>query len=98
MHVSKEFSPLLPDHNPGRCLRSVSRYFSIFGNWHKLFVGNADFNRTFVAVSEPRAKPSALLPFRRDPDFVDRPVMRQILQQACEPGARLGLVGLGGVG
>jgi hypothetical protein len=42
--------------------------------------------------------PSAIIPFRRDRDFVDRSLLDDILQRAAEPGTRIGLVGLGGVG
>ncbi len=42
--------------------------------------------------------PSAIIPFRRDRDFVERPVLGDLSQRAAEPGARVGLVGLGGVG
>ncbi|KAL9035008.1 MAG: hypothetical protein Q9214_006785, partial [Letrouitia sp. 1 TL-2023] len=43
--------------------------------------------------------PSSTIPFRRDPDFVDRETMLDQLNQKCaEPGSRAALVGLGGVG
>jgi Heterokaryon incompatibility protein (HET) len=42
--------------------------------------------------------PSATIPFRRDRDFVERPILGNISQRAAQPGARIGLVGLGGVG
>ena len=41
---------------------------------------------------------SSLIPFRRDRDFVGRDVLNDLWQRACEPAARIGLVGLGGVG
>ncbi|KAJ6102772.1 P-loop containing nucleoside triphosphate hydrolase protein [Penicillium sp. IBT 16267x] len=43
--------------------------------------------------------PLSTVPFRRDPDFVDRGViLDQIQEKGSTPGARLALVGLGGVG
>jgi hypothetical protein len=42
--------------------------------------------------------PSSTIPFRRDRDFVERPILGNISQRAAQPGARIGLVGLGGVG
>ncbi|KAL9002859.1 MAG: hypothetical protein Q9188_004243 [Gyalolechia gomerana] len=43
-------------------------------------------------------KPSSTVPFRRDPDFVDRDVLTQIEQKCSKPASRTALVGLGGVG
>ena len=42
--------------------------------------------------------PSIVIPFRRDRDFVQRSLLNDIVQLATEPGTRIGLVGLGGVG
>ncbi|KAK3902308.1 kinesin light chain [Staphylotrichum tortipilum] len=43
--------------------------------------------------------PSAIIPFSRDPDFVNRgDILYQIDQRCSEPAARVALVGLGGVG
>ncbi|KAL6240402.1 hypothetical protein RBB50_012684 [Rhinocladiella similis] len=46
----------------------------------------------------PPPPPSAIIPFCRDRDFVERGVLNDIWQRAFEPAARIGLVGLGGVG
>ncbi|KAH7096020.1 hypothetical protein FB567DRAFT_430684 [Paraphoma chrysanthemicola] len=44
-------------------------------------------------------RPSRVLPFRRDPDFVNRGTLLNELQEKCSPPAsRVALVGLGGVG
>ncbi|PVH90410.1 hypothetical protein DM02DRAFT_722561 [Periconia macrospinosa] len=44
-------------------------------------------------------KPSCVVPFRRDPDFVDRgTLLDQIREKCCAPASRVALVGLGGVG
>lgn len=48
--------------------------------------------------SRPPPPPSAIIPFRRDRDFVERDVLNDLWQRASEPAARIGLVGLGGVG
>ncbi|KAJ6151109.1 P-loop containing nucleoside triphosphate hydrolase protein [Penicillium chermesinum] len=49
----------------------------------------------------PKTPPTPLstVPFRRDPDFVDRgTLLDEIDEKAVHPGARVGLVGIGGVG
>ncbi|KAK5082564.1 hypothetical protein LTR70_007670 [Exophiala xenobiotica] len=46
----------------------------------------------------PSPPPSIVVPFRRDRDFVERPVFDEIWQRASKPAARVGVVGLGGVG
>jgi hypothetical protein len=50
--------------------------------------------------TKPRPSPplSAIIPFRRDRDFVERDVFGDIWQRVFEPAARIGLVGLGGIG
>lgn len=48
--------------------------------------------------TRPRPKPTILIPFRRDPDFIERDVLHDVVHKSKEPGARIGLVGLGGVG
>ena len=53
----------------------------------------------FLERSEPRFEPLSTVPFQRDPDFVRRDgLLNQIHQRASIPGARIALVGLGGVG
>ncbi|PVH91623.1 hypothetical protein DM02DRAFT_734103 [Periconia macrospinosa] len=48
---------------------------------------------------ETPPKPSCVVPFRRDPDFVDRgTLLDQIREKCCAPASRVALVGLGGVG
>lgn len=46
----------------------------------------------------PRSTPSSTVPFRRDPYFVDRPVLAEVNCRSQQPASRLALVGLGGVG
>ncbi|OJI99265.1 hypothetical protein ASPVEDRAFT_80884 [Aspergillus versicolor CBS 583.65] len=49
--------------------------------------------------SETPPNPLSTVPFRRDPDFVDRgTLLDQIDEKGSEPGSRIALVGLGGVG
>ncbi|EMC93782.1 hypothetical protein BAUCODRAFT_74513 [Baudoinia panamericana UAMH 10762] len=51
------------------------------------------------ARPETLPKPSSNVPFRRDPDFVERPALiDQIRTKHSIPGGRVALVGLGGVG
>ncbi|KAI1325937.1 TPR repeat protein [Xylariaceae sp. FL0255] len=45
------------------------------------------------------ARPSFNVPFRRDPDFIDRKAIMSKIGQACSaPASRVAIVGLGGVG
>jgi hypothetical protein len=49
--------------------------------------------------SETPPKPSSNVPFRRDPDFVDRDsIFNQIEEKCAVLGSWTALVGLGGVG
>jgi hypothetical protein len=41
---------------------------------------------------------SSTVPFRRDPDFVDRPELGLLQQRLACPAARVALFGIGGVG
>ena len=48
---------------------------------------------------ETPPSPSLLIPFPQDPDFVERGVIFDQINQKCAvPGSRTALVGLGGVG
>jgi hypothetical protein len=48
---------------------------------------------------ETPPQPSCFVPFRRDPDFVDRgTLLDQIRKRCAAPAPRVALVGLGGVG
>ncbi|KAH7069948.1 P-loop containing nucleoside triphosphate hydrolase protein, partial [Paraphoma chrysanthemicola] len=55
-----------------------------------------------VAAPERREtppRPACFVPFRRDPDFVDRgTLLDKIREQCAAPASRVALVGLGGVG
>ncbi|KAI1435893.1 hypothetical protein GGR50DRAFT_268511 [Xylaria sp. CBS 124048] len=49
--------------------------------------------------SETLPKPSSMIPFRRDEEFVERRSILDHLHQACpKPGSRTALIGVGGVG
>lgn len=49
--------------------------------------------------SETPPKPSCVIPFRRDTDFVDRGTLLDQIHEKCSaPASRAALVGLGGVG
>jgi hypothetical protein len=48
---------------------------------------------------EERPQPFAMIPFGRNPDFVDPgSLVDRVHELSSEPSARLALVGLGGVG
>jgi hypothetical protein len=48
---------------------------------------------------ETPRKPSAVIPFSRDIDFVERGTILDHIHRTCiAPGSRAALVGLGGVG
>ncbi|KAF1936516.1 hypothetical protein EJ02DRAFT_427438 [Clathrospora elynae] len=59
-------------------------------------------NQTFYPPPErfeTPPQPSCLIPFRQDPDFVDRgTLLGQIREKCSAPASRVALVGLGGVG
>ncbi|ERF75281.1 hypothetical protein EPUS_00073 [Endocarpon pusillum Z07020] len=50
------------------------------------------------SLPRPLPTPSAIIPFRRDRDFVERNILNDVWEQVSKPAARIGLVGLGGVG
>ncbi|KAI1179044.1 P-loop containing nucleoside triphosphate hydrolase protein [Nemania sp. FL0916] len=48
---------------------------------------------------ETPPEPSSIIPFRQDPDFVEREAILEKLRNSCwKPASRVALVGLGGVG
>lgn len=56
-------------------------------------------NHAPVERAESPLLPCAILPFRRDPDYVPSPaVSDQLREKLSIPGARVALVGIGGVG
>ncbi|CAN9236433.1 unnamed protein product [Alternaria alternata] len=58
-------------------------------------------NHFHVPAERPETppQPSCFVPFRRDPDFVDRgTLLDQIRERCAAPASRVALVGLGGVG
>lgn len=56
-------------------------------------------NITLANAPYTSPKPLSTVPFRRDPDFVDRgDILAQIDQRCSQPGGRAALFGLGGVG
>jgi len=59
---------------------------------------DSQFSRLLYAEDAPPNSFSTI-PFRRDPDFVDRgDTLAQIDQRCSQPAGRAALVGLGGVG
>ncbi|PSN58828.1 TPR-like protein [Corynespora cassiicola Philippines] len=65
-------------------------------------VVNGSVSTTHVyspARPETPPRPSCAIPFRRDPDFVDRRTLLNQIHEKCRaPASRIALVGLGGVG
>jgi len=54
-----------------------------------------------LTVTERSASPVgpfSNVPFPRDPDYVERPMVSEEIHSRLRPGARLALIGLGGVG
>ncbi|KIX06114.1 uncharacterized protein Z518_04088 [Rhinocladiella mackenziei CBS 650.93] len=71
----------------------------LYGEGEKAFLRLKDeIDRSSKAKPRPSPPPSVIIPFRRDRDFVEREVLNDIWQRAFEPAARIGLVGLGGIG
>jgi hypothetical protein len=63
---------------------------------------NVHCTTNFISASERSETPPSPLstvPFRRDPDFIDRQIPLDQLDEKCSaPASRVALVGLGGVG
>lgn len=60
---------------------------------------NTEFHHHALEPPETPPNPSAVIPFSRDVDFVERGgVLDQIHQKCAVSGSRTALVGLGGVG
>jgi len=52
-----------------------------------------------VERTETPPAPLSSVPFRRDPDYVQRgPLLEEVTSKLSRPAARVALVGLGGVG
>lgn len=49
-------------------------------------------------ASSTKPNPFSTVPFRRDPDFVDRDILAEVGEKCWKPASRVALVGLGGVG
>ena len=74
--------------------------FPLSGHFPSLFF-HSYANSIPPIIDRPEAPPipSSNIPFRRDPDFVDRgTILNQINQKCAVPGSRTALVGLGGIG
>ncbi|KAI4089899.1 MAG: hypothetical protein LQ344_005089 [Seirophora lacunosa] len=56
------------------------------------------YQSTQLETPQQKPKPSSTVPFRRDPDFVDRGILTEIHQKCSNKASRTALVGLGGVG
>ena len=83
------------------CLMGIFNVFIplIYGEGENAFLRLKDeIDRSSKTMLWPSHPPSAIIPFRRDRDFVERDVLGSIWQRAFEPAARIGLVGLGGIG
>ncbi|CAN9445301.1 unnamed protein product [Alternaria alternata] len=83
-------------------LHSVTTTFTGSGNQGLQIGNNSGFIQTHIHAPErPETppQPACFVPFRRDPDFVDRgTLLDQIRQRCAAPASRVALVGLGGVG
>ncbi|EED16854.1 hypothetical protein TSTA_019160 [Talaromyces stipitatus ATCC 10500] len=84
-----------------------AEYHATFSNSHNhgLQVGNnagkieTAHHHYPVERPETPSSPILLIPFGRDPDFVDRgTILHQLHHRYAAPGSRTALVGLGGVG
>ncbi|KAL6230704.1 hypothetical protein BDW75DRAFT_234191 [Aspergillus navahoensis] len=75
--------------------------FSGDNSGFQLGVNYGPVTAQFPPPEQPETPPSPLstVPFRRDPDFIDRPILLDQLDEKCSaPASRVALVGLGGVG
>ncbi|KAK5553028.1 hypothetical protein LTR46_009104 [Exophiala xenobiotica] len=69
-----------------------------YGLQHGIFSGQQTNHIYTGGKASSPPPPSAIIPFRRDRDFVERDVLKDLWKRAIKPGARVGLVGLGGIG
>ncbi|KAK5321235.1 hypothetical protein LTR93_006478 [Exophiala xenobiotica] len=69
-----------------------------YGLQHGIFSGQQTNHIYMGGKASSPPPPSAIIPFPQDRDFVERKVLKNLLQRAIKPGARVGLVGLGGIG
>ncbi|KAF2727510.1 hypothetical protein EJ04DRAFT_538910 [Polyplosphaeria fusca] len=75
--------------------RSTNFGLQVGGNYGRI---EAHFHPAAERPETP-SSPSCALPFRRDPDFVDRgTLLDRIREKSSAPASRIALVGLGGVG
>ncbi|KAH8661603.1 hypothetical protein BGZ60DRAFT_491677 [Tricladium varicosporioides] len=73
----------------------------LYGEGNKAFIRLNKEIKESMKASQADNLPiaSSTMPFRRDPDFVDRGTILDQIKQKCEvPGSRTALVGLGGIG
>jgi len=103
------YMPLLYGEGRKNAFVRLQRHIdeSSAGKWYTIRVNRFimhPFIRTntilsIIEVPETLSMPSSTVPFRRDPDFVDRSnILTEIIQRCSQPGGRVALVGLGGVG
>jgi hypothetical protein len=60
---------------------------------------NANNVESMIDQSDSKSVPSSTVPFRRDPDFVDRGTLLNEVNRKCVvSGSRTALFGLGGIG
>ncbi|KAH7119994.1 hypothetical protein B0J11DRAFT_492136 [Dendryphion nanum] len=93
-----------------RTVSTGAKVFDAISSNHGVVVGDASGhahivgsqttnNHHYPTRPETPPTPSCTLPFRRDPDFVDRgTLLDQIRERCSSPASRVALVGLGGVG
>jgi hypothetical protein len=83
------------------CLMGIFNVFipPIYGEGENAFLRLKDeIDRSSRTRPQHPLSPSAIIPFRRDRDFVERDVLDGIWQRAFELATRIGLVGLRGIG
>ncbi|KAF2475957.1 TPR domain protein [Lindgomyces ingoldianus] len=85
------------DHAP--ILTTGAKAFTAISDNRGVVLGDASGHAHIVARPETPPNPSCTIPFRRDPDFVNRGTLLDQIRERCSaPASRIALVGLGGVG
>ncbi|OCL09134.1 hypothetical protein AOQ84DRAFT_388390 [Glonium stellatum] len=87
----KAFSSLHYDGKVEKITTIIRKYIQTLTYYH------AAVSSTLKSIPG-RPEPSSTVPFRRDPDFVDRKVLGELHRKCPQPASRVALVGLGGVG
>lgn len=78
--------------------RPLHQHQQLFFARYLIFIGWIYISLTATERSASPVRPFSNVPFPHDPDYIDRATISDEIHRKLVPGARLALVGLGGVG